>query len=185
MTQNQSDINAVLAFWFDETPEKNWFFKDSDFDVLIKRRFEASVSKALTEELDDWAQTQEGLLALIILLDQMTRNLYRGTAMMFAGDEKALALSLEGQTRGYLDSFTNPYWRQFLLMPMMHAEDLAIQDASLHLFEKYTNPRTHEYAILHRDIIARFGHFPHRSTMLGRALSTEEEAFLKEENSSF
>ena len=179
------NIRTVLDFWFEETPEENWFMKDDGFDGLLRKKFGAMVESALAGKLDGWAETAEGLLALIILLDQMTRNIYRDTPKAFAGDGKALALSLKGQERGYLDSFDSVHHRHFLLMPMMHSEDLSIQDASLPLFQKYVTPRSHEYAVKHRVIIARFGHFPHRSPILGRPLTSEEEEFLKEPDSSF
>lgn len=183
--RHDDKIRPVLDFWFEEIPEEKWFMKDAEFDALLKDRFGALVEMALASQLDGWAETSDGLMALIILLDQMTRNIHRDTPMAFAGDEMALALSLKGQQRGYLQSFENQHYRHFLLMPMMHAEDLAIQDASLPLFERYTTPRTHEFAVKHRDIVARFGHFPHRSPILGRPLTSEEEEFLKGPNSSF
>ena len=136
-----------------------------------------TVRRALAGQLDSWAEDAEGLLALIILLDQMTRNIFRDTPMAFAGDDMALALTLKA-----IDRAISTCWnisQQFLLMPMMHAEDLAIQEASLPLFEKYTNADTYDYAIRHRDIIARFGRFPHRSTILGRPLTAEEAEFSK------
>ena len=182
---DDAQIKTVLDFWFKETPEENWFMKDEAFDDRLREKFGETLEKALAGQIDGWAETPEGLLALVILLDQMTRNIYRDTPKAFAGDAKALALSLEGQERGYLESFDNQHHRHFLLMPMMHSEDLAIQDASLPLFQKYSNERTHEYAVKHRDIVARFGHFPHRSPILGRSLSAEEEEFLKQPGSSF
>ena len=185
-TQRHSqDIPQVLSFWFDETPEKNWFIKDAAFDDLLRQRFEKIIRRALAGQLDSWAEDAEGLLALIILLDQMTRNIFRDTPMAFAGDDMALALTLKGVDRGDLDRLEHQVQRQFMLMPMMHAEDLAIQEASLPLFEKYTSADTYDYAIRHRDIIARFGRFPHRSTILGRPLTAAEAEFLKGPNSSF
>ena len=184
MSDNEQ-IRTVLDFWFKDTPQEKWFMKDDAFDDLLREKFGEWVEMAIAGEIDDWAETGDGLLALIILLDQMARNIFRGTPKAFSGDAKALALSLEGQKRGYLDSFDEQFRRTFMLMPMMHSEDLAIQEASLPLFEKYSNPNAHEYAIKHRDIVARFGHFPHRSPILGRPLSAEEEEFLKGPDSSF
>ena len=176
---------TILDFWFNEIPMESWFSKDDDFDAGLKEKFGDTVEAALAGKLDNWAETEAGLLALVILLDQMTRNIFRDTPKAFAGDEKALALSLEGNKRGYLESFEDQNHRHFLLMPMMHSEDIAIQDASLPLFEQYSNPLTLEYAVKHRDIVARFGHFPHRSPILGRPLTPEEEEFLKGPDSSF
>ncbi|MCE2517686.1 MAG: DUF924 domain-containing protein, partial [Alphaproteobacteria bacterium] len=128
---------------------------------------------------------RDGTLALILLLDQMTRNIFRNTPRAFSGDDMALALCLKGVERGDLEAFDNIFHRQFLLMPMMHAEDLEIQKNSLPLFEQYTEARTYEYAVKHMVIIERFGYFPHRNSILGRPLSAEEEEFLKGPDSSF
>ena len=115
----------------------------------------------------------------------MTRNIHRDTPNAFSGDDMALAICLKGIERGYLDEFETLPERQFLLMPMMHSEDLDIQNRSLPLFEKYTSERTHEYAIKHQVIIERFGHFPHRNEILGRPLTAEQIEFLKGPDSSF
>jgi uncharacterized protein (DUF924 family) len=178
-------IAEVLTFWFEETDQEKWFIKDDTFDALLHERFEKLVRRALAGQLDQWAEDANGLLALIILLDQMTRNIFRDTPTAFAGDDMALGLTMTGLERGYLDQFDDQNYRHFLLMPMMHAEDLAVQEASLPLFEKYSNPRTYEYAIKHKVIIERFGHFPHRNKILGRPITAEEEEFLKGPDSSF
>ena len=118
------------------------------------------------------------------MLDPFTRNIFRNTPKAFSGDKKALELSLICHDKGYLQN-DNPAYRQFMLMPMMHSEDIAIQDQSLPLFKEFTGERIYEYAIKHRDIIQRFGRFPHRNQILVR-LSTEEEIeFLKQPGSSF
>lgn len=186
MTRRHADaIPEVLTFWFEETEPKKWFFKDPAFDQLLRDRFEKLVRRALAGQLDQWAEDAEGLLALIILLDQMTRNIFRDTPMAFAGDDMALGLAMTGIERGYLDAFDDQNHRHFLLMPMMHAEDLAVQEASLPLFEQYTNAHTYEYAVKHKVIIERFGHFPHRNSILGRPTTAEEAEFLKGPDSSF
>ncbi|MGU9961913.1 MAG: DUF924 family protein [Candidatus Puniceispirillales bacterium WSBS_2018_MAG_OTU23] len=176
-----ADINN---FWFIDTAPKQWFIKDDQFDATLKKRFEEWVVKALAGSLDAWADTPMGTLALILLLDQMTRNIYRNTPAAFSGDAAALALSLNAVHRGYLDEM-EAHPQQFLLMPMMHSEDINIQNQSLPLFKKYTSADTDEYAKKHQVIIARFGRFPHRNAVLGRVSSEEEIAFLKEPNSSF
>lgn len=178
-------IPEVLAFWFEETEPQNWFMKNDDFDALLRDRFEKLVRRALAGQIDGWADDADGLLALIILLDQMTRNIFRSTPMAFAGDDMALALTMTGIERGYLDQFENENYRLFLLMPMMHAEDLGVQEASLPLFEKYTDARTFDYAVKHKVIIESFGHFPHRNSILGRPTTDEEAEFLKGPDSSF
>jgi len=178
-------IAEILRFWFEETESMQRFRKDPDFDATIKERFEPLVKKAMAGQLDAWAESADGLMALIIMLDQFTRNIYRDTPLAFAGDEMALALSQKGVDRGYLDQFDDPDWRQFLLMPMMHAEDLNVQEKSLPLFKKYTAERVYEYAIKHKVIVEQFGYFPHRNDILGRPLSEEEREFLKGPDSSF
>ena len=176
--------SAVLAFWFEDSQPEQWYRKDTAFDDAIRDNFEITVTAALASNLDGWADDVDGCLALILLLDQFTRNIYRDTPRAFSGDDMALALSLRCIDRDYL-AHENPAWRQFMLMPMMHSEDLNIQDMSLPLFERLTNPMTHEYAVKHRDIIARFGRFPHRNAILGRPSSDEEVEFLKQPGSSF
>lgn len=175
---------AVLAFWFEESKPEQWYKKDAAFDDAIRDGFEITVTAALASRLDGWADSAEGCLALIILLDQFTRNIYRDSPRAFSGDDMALALSLRCNDRDYL-AHENDTYRQFMLMPMMHSEDLAVQEKSLPLFERLTNPRTHEFAIKHRDIIARFGRFPHRNAILGRPSTDEEVEFLKQPGSSF
>ena len=175
---------AVLAFWFEDSAPEQWYKKDPAFDDSIRQGFEATITAGLASRLDGWADNAGGCLALILLLDQFTRNIYRDSPRAFSGDEMALALSLRCVDRDYL-AHENPAYRQFLLMPMMHSEDLAIQERSLPLFERLTNLLTHEYAVKHRDIIARFGRFPHRNAILGRPSSVEETEFLKQPGSSF
>ena len=179
-----ASVSDILAFWFEDSLPEQWYRKDPAFDDAIRDRFEDTIVAALAGRLDKWADDADGCLALIILLDQFTRNIYRDTPRAFAGDEMALALSLRCIDRGFIDHH-DAAWRQFMLMPMMHSEDLGIQDRSIPLFETHTNPLTHEYAIRHRDIVARFGRFPHRNAILGRPSSTEEQEFLTQPGSSF
>ena len=174
----------ILDFWFTEINPASWFKRDADFDAALEARFGGAVTNALAGRLDHWADNADGCLALIILLDQFTRNIFRQSARAFSGDEMALALSLRCIDRGHLDS-TKPSHCHFMLMPMMHSENLEIQVAALPLFKKYTDKRTHDYAVQHHDIIARFGRFPHRNEALGRPSSDEEKVFLSEARSSF
>jgi len=176
--------SEVLAFWFEESKPEQWYKKDPAFDEAIRARFESTIGAALAGRLDSWADDIDSCLALIILLDQFTRNIYRDTPRAFSGDEMVVALSLRCIDRGFLQH-ENAAWRQFMLMPMMHSEDIEIQEQSIPLFETHTNPMTHDYAIRHRDIVARFGRFPHRNAILGRPSSDEETEFLKEPGSSF
>ena len=176
--------HEILNFWFTEITPRSWFEKDADFDAALEARFGDAVVSALSGRLDHWANDADGCLALIILLDQFTRNIYRQSARAFSGDEMALALSFRCVDRGYLDT-AKPSHRHFMLMPMMHSEDLEIQGASLPLFKKYTEKRTYEFAVRHHDIIAQFGRFPHRNEALGRPMTDEEKVFLTEPGSSF
>ena len=174
----------ILNFWFVETLPESWFKKDVDFDTTIQDRFGKTVTVALAGRLDHWANDADGCLALILMLDQFTRNMFRHSARAFLGDEMAMALSLRCVERKYLDA-DRPSYCQFMLMPMMHSEDIGIQDMSLPLFKRYTSKLTYEYAVKHRDIIARFGRFPHRNAMLGRPSSRDEKQFLTQPGSSF
>ena len=177
-------VAEVLAFWFEESTPEQWFKKDDAFDATIKDRFEATIVSAVSGKLDQWADNSDGCLALIIVLDQFTRNVYRNTPQAFSGDEMALALSLRCIDRGYLN---HPHidHRHFMLMPLMHSEDIAIQDMSLPLFAAHTREFIMEHAQRHRDIVARFGRFPHRNDILGRPTSPEEAEFLTQPGSSF
>ena len=174
----------ILHFWFVETSPEFWFKKDDDFDALLESRFGKAVREALAGRLDHWANDADGCLALILLLDQFTRNIFRNSARAFSGDEMALALSLRCVERQYLEP-GQAVRCQFMLMPMMHSEDIDVQDASLPLFETYTSKITHNYALKHRNTISRFGRFPHRNGLLGRPSSAEEKMFLTESGSSF
>ena len=125
----------VLDFWFVQTKPEQWFKKDDAFDEEIRSRFGATVEQALSGELTEWAQSDDGSLALVIVLDQFARNLFRETPKAFSGDPIFLAISLERQRQGYLLR-NEQNERYFMLMPMMHSEDLTIQNASIPLFEK-------------------------------------------------
>ena len=136
------------------------------------------------DELDSMANDPQGCLALIILLDQFSRNMFRGSAQAFAADEKALAHARTAVERG-LDQQLPPFQRTFVYLPFEHSESLADQDRSVALFEALGDENTYDYAVRHRDIIVRFGRFPHRNVILGRESTPEELEFLKEPGSSF
>ena len=174
----------ILNFWFKECKPEQWFKKNEDFDKTIENRFSSAIENAIAGKLDSWEESETGCLALIILLDQFTRNVFRDTPRAFAGDERALALSKLCFNKDYLTNL-DIHRRQFMLMPMMHSENLAVQDVALPLFKKYASEKDYEYAEKHRDIIARFGRFPHRNVILGRKSSNEELEFLKQPGSSF
>ena len=166
----------VLAFWRQAGPGK-WFAKDDAFDALIRRRFLAEVEAAARGELNAWEETPEGVYALLLLLDQFPRNLYRGSSQAFAADPLALAVAERAIARGFDQAFENPE-RRFIYMPFMHSEDLADQQRCIALCEAAEDPEGVKFAVIHRDIIRDFGRFPHRNPVLGRQSSAEERRFL-------
>ncbi len=175
----------VLDFWFEQSRPRQWFAKDPAFDALLRERFLGLTRQALAAELDAWGAEPSGGLALVLLLDQFPRQIWRDTATAFAGDPQALALSRKAIERGWLEAEPEQARRQFWLMPLMHSEDLAVQEAALPLFERFSDPHTADFARRHRDVIARFGRFPHRNALLGRVSSAAELAFLQTPGSRF
>jgi len=183
----------VLAFWFGLPPAK-WWAKDDAFDADLRARFGETLEAGWRGELDDWKDTPRGRLALVIVFDQFSRNIHRGTMKMFRCDQRALALTTQGLARGD-DAKLEPMERYFLLMPLMHAEDASLQRRSVEEFEKLRASAPEAlaksfddavtYARRHAEIVERFGRFPHRNAILGRPSRPEEEAFLREPNSSF
>lgn len=169
--------SEVLAFWTDAGPEK-WFAKDAAFDSAFTDRCCDTHYAAARRELDHWFETPDGALALIILLDQLPRNAFRDTAHMFATDPLALYFSKEAIRLGY-DRKVDPAMRPFILMPLMHSEALADQDLLVSLLDPSSEAKTYEFAVIHRDIIARFGRFPHRNACFGRATTASEREFLE------
>ncbi len=186
---------AVLDFWFgsDDAVDERWFKRSDAFDRSITLRFGAAVASALAGRLDGWAARSDGALALILLLDQFTRNMHRGTPQAFAGDARALALALQLVASGEHLQLP-PLQRWFAYMPLEHAEDAALQQQCVRLFEALADDAglhrealagALDYARRHRDVIARFGRFPHRNAILGRTSSAEEAAFLLRPGSGF
>jgi uncharacterized protein (DUF924 family) len=185
MPEQAAEAQHVLRFWFEETQPRQWFGRDPALDARLRERFGALTRQAIATALDGWASEPAAALALVLLLDQFPRQIWRDSAQAFAGDAQALLLSQRAVARGWLAAQPVPARRQFWLMPQMHSEDLAVQEASLPLFAQFTDPRTVEFARKHRDVIARFGRFPHRNAALGRESSAEERAFLQTPGSRF
>jgi uncharacterized protein (DUF924 family) len=185
MSAPDEQASEVLDFWFGETLPRQWFAKDPAFDALVGKRFSPLVRAAISGELAPWGEGPASALALVLLLDQFPRQIWRDTALAFAGDPQALALSLGAVERGLLAVEAAQQRRQFWLMPLMHCEALAVQEQALPLFERFSDPRTAEFARKHLDVIARFGRFPHRNAALGRPSSPEELAFLQTPGSRF
>ena len=168
----------ITGFWRAAGPAK-WFKKDPKFDAAIQLKFEPVHHMAALGRHDAWVSSAEGVLALLILLDQFPRNLYRGTGHAFATDGKARAIARQAVASGQ-DLEIEPLLRPFVYLPFEHAEDMADQLESLRLCTALADAETLKYAQLHHDIIARFGRFPHRNAALGRVSTPEEQAFLDE-----
>ena len=183
-------IEEILSFWFgapDDAdygkPQAKWFEKNDNFDAEIKQRFEQVMIDAAAGKLDDMAESPEGAVALLITLDQFPRNVYRGSAEAFASDEHARTVATRVLERGF-DQQVAPVMRSFMYLPFEHSEDLADQERSLELFTKLGGSGI-EWAEKHHVIIERFGRFPHRNEVLGRASTPEETELLTQPNSSF
>ena len=162
----------VVNFWQDAGPLR-WFTRDSAFDGALAIRFGGARKEARSGAFDDWAETPGGAMGLVILLDQMSRNIHRGTPLAFAADAKALALANSSIARGFHQKFPAPRAMWFL-MPLEHAENIDAQHRCVALFQATGMHDLVRYARIHLDIIARFGRFPHRNPILGR-ISTEAE----------
>ncbi len=186
----------VLSYWFGSGAEppgpermQLWFAGGESVDRAIREQFGAEVELARAGALDDWAETPRGRLALLILIDQFSRNLYRGSAQAFSKDHEAVELALAGLANGHYSSLTASE-KMFFLLPFEHAEDLALQDRGVALFEELvatSGPALQSmaqgalsFARMHRDVIARFGRFPTRNAALGRASTPEEAAHVQE-----
>jgi uncharacterized protein (DUF924 family) len=170
--------NDILIFWREAGPKK-WFARSDAFDAAIRLKFEPTHHAAARGEYDAWAATAEGALALLILLDQFPRNLYRGSGHAFATDGKARAVARAAIAAGFHRS-VDPELRQFFLLPLEHSEDLADQDFGLAVATELGDPDILKWVGIHRDIIASFGRFPHRNAALGRETTAPEQAFLDE-----
>lgn len=168
--------NDILGFWRQAGPAK-WYARSSGFDDAIRLKFEPTHHAAARGEYDAWAETAEGALALLILLDQFPRNLYRGSGHAFATDGKARAVARAATARGFHRQ-VEPDFAQFFVLPFEHSEDLADQDRGLEIARELGDPETIRWLEIHRDIIVRFGRFPHRNPMLGRITTPAEQAFL-------
>ena len=174
----------VLKFWFEELEPKQWWVKDAELDGQIIERFADLHAQAAKSELYAWRETAKGRLAEIIVLDQFTRNMFRGSPLTFAYDSMSLALAQEAISAG-VDVELTPVERNFLYMPFMHSESLMIQQVAMRLFEKNGLQGNLDSEVKHKEIIERFGRYPHRNVILGRESTAEEIVFLQEPGSSF
>ena len=187
------EAQEVLDFWFGRASEpgygefrEEWFTKDPEFDRQVRDRFEALYEAAAAGDLDDWKDEARSCLALVILLDQFPRNMFRGDPRSYATDHKAQETA-EYALDHALDRELPGFQRTFLYMPFMHSEDLEHQRRSVELFRRLGGSETDssQYAIRHMEIIERFGRFPHRNEVLGRQTTPEEAEFLTQPGSSF
>ena len=176
--------NTVLRFWFEELAPAQWWRVDAELDTRIRRQFGALHLAASAGELFEWRASPEGRLAEIIVLDQFSRNLHRGTPAAFACDPMALALAQEA-VRVEADLPLPTQQRAFLYMPYMHSESAAIHVQAELLFGTRAPEANHSAELQHKAIIDRFGRYPHRNAILGRASTEEEVAFLQLPGSSF
>ena len=200
---DQIRIDAIIEFWFREqeltAPQIDqrmnvWFGSDEVFDHECKKEFSDDVDRATEGKLDHWAHEPRGRLALILLLDQFRRNIYRGTAEAFAEDKAALKLCVEG-AMAKKDKGLTPVQRAFFYMPLQHTESAKVQSKSVELFTKLAeavSPTFREtfetmtqFAELHRDIIDQFGRFPHRNRLLNRENTPEENEYLSTDGPDF
>lgn len=177
MSNPADHAQAVLRFWFDEVGKEGWYAKDEALDREIVRRFGDIREQVVAAEAAGWRDSMETMMAAIILLDQFSRNMFRGSAKAFEADPLALELAMEALAKGWSHSAPVP-WRQFLLMPLMHNEELVVQERSVEEFRQLGNPINIEFALKHRDQIARFGRFPGRNKALGRVSTADERALI-------
>ena len=176
--------NEIIEFWFIEIDNVKWFKKDESFDELIRSRFGGVHAQAVRCELFSWRSTALGCLAEIIVLDQFSRNMYRGKAESFAHDSLALSLAQSAISNG-LDSELTTQQKKFLYMPFMHSESLVIHQQALDLFTNLGVEGSLSFEIKHKSIIERFGRYPHRNKVLGRTSSSDEDSFLLQPGSGF
>lgn len=176
MTDQQITSLDVLDFWWQAGAGK-WFASDEKFDRDCRERFLPAIEEAFSDDLDPWMETADGSLALLLLLDQMPRNVFRGTADAFKGDSKALRVAKHALSRGFDRAFPKAA-RGFFYLPFEHSEDMAHQERSVDLFRALGDTELYHYALIHMDVIRRFGRFPHRNILLGRDTTPKEQAYL-------
>jgi uncharacterized protein (DUF924 family) len=178
-TASEFPAEEILSFWFEELTPKDWFSGAADVDRAIRERFVTVCRSALASPLpEEYLDSPSTALAGVIVLDQFPRNIFRGTAEAFSGDQSAIAITHGAMTRKY-DERLPAVQKQFLYMPLMHSEVLADQELSVKVFGDIGEPEALKYAIEHRDIIAQFGRFPHRNRVLGRQSTPEELRFME------
>jgi uncharacterized protein (DUF924 family) len=176
--------HEILGFWFTETAPEQWWTADPAFDARVRERFLPTLHRAMLGELYQWRSTPIGRLAEVVVLDQFSRNVFRGTPAAFAQDAAALVLAQEAVAAGAL-AHLQPVECTFLLLPYMHSESRLIHEQAEPLFRRWTPPVNHDFELRHKAIIDRFGRYPHRNEILGRVSSAEELQFLAQPGSRF
>ena len=176
----------ILDFWFVETLPQQWFQVNEEFDQVIIERFTEPYEMAVRGEFDEWQNNADGALALCILLDQMPRNMFRGTPKAFETDKKALVIAKYALSKG-LDQVLSGQKRRFVYLPFEHSENINDQRRCVELFEKTKDddPLGHDYALRHLKVIEEYGRFPHRNKILGRDNTPEEEIYLAAPGAGF
>ncbi len=178
------NYQAVIDFWFNEIDSKQWFIKDQNFDQTIIERYSALHTQAAACELYEWRKEPLGCLAEVIVLDQLSRNIFRDQSGAFATDPLALALAQAAISRG-ADKNIDATKLAFLYMPFMHSESKIIHQRAVELFSAPGLENNYDYELKHKVIIDRFGRYPHRNAILGRESTQEELDFLQQSGSSF
>ena len=176
-------FQTILKFWFEDISPSQWWTKDIEFDNIIREKFSVIHHAAQQGELFEWRSCEKGRLAEIIILDQFSRNIFRDSPQAFACDNAALVLAQEAISAG-ANNILTPQENAFLYMPFMHSESLKIQAISLKLYQA-TGTESYNFAVQHANIIEKFGRYPHRNAILGRASTEDELTFLAGPNSSF
>ena len=171
--------NAVLRFWFQECRPHQWFRRNAGFDAMVLERFGKLTSSALNGELSHWEQSSSSALALVLMMDQFTRQIWRNEPRAFAGDAYALRLTHKAIAEGWLAAEPERVRRQFWLMPMLHSEELEVILDAISFMERWSDPATVAVACRNKTLIQRYGRYPQRNAALGRASTHEELTFLK------
>lgn len=184
--QNEDNVlvKEVLSFWFEELTPDKWWTKSDQLDADIQQRFSTLHQRAAQSELDAWRTTPEGSLAEVLILDQFSRNMFRDHARAFASDSLALALAQTAIAKGF-DMQLPAVKRSFMYLPFMHSESLFIHEKAVALYAELGNEQNLEFELKHKAIIEKFGRYPHRNDILGRASTEEEKIFLTQPGSSF
>jgi uncharacterized protein (DUF924 family) len=174
----------ILSFWFHEIEPKSWWSADASFDALVRGRFLGVLQEAAAGELYGWRTSARGRLAEVIVLDQFSRNVYRNTPQAFAQDPMALVLAQEAVAADALRAL-QPVERSFLLLPYMHSESRKVHVVAEALYREFAPAGNYDFELRHKAIVDRFGRYPHRNEILGRASTPEEIAFLQQPGSRF